>query len=198
MRVVGLRERKKLETRRLIADSARQLALQRGVEGFTVDEVAELADVSPRTFFNYFDCKEAAIIGVDPDWVRELGQRLLDRPRSESPVVALRSVLFDRSDDVAALASSWVARIELVHRHPALMPRHLAATDDMERELAQAMAARLGVDLATDPFPRLVVAAGVATARATMSWWHSHGQPGVLKDHLDNAFAMLGRGMKRP
>src|ERR671930_375810 len=54
----GLRERKKLQTRQQIADTARRLFAERGFEAVTVAEVASAAEVSEATVFNYFPTKE--------------------------------------------------------------------------------------------------------------------------------------------
>ncbi|MTD30701.1 TetR/AcrR family transcriptional regulator [Planomicrobium sp. YIM 101495] len=61
MKDVGLRDQKKLATRRSLAEAAFELAVERGVDGFVVEDVARKAGYSRRTFANYFSCKEEAI-----------------------------------------------------------------------------------------------------------------------------------------
>lgn len=62
----GLRERKRRATRRAIQQAALRIAIEDGLGAVTVDEISRRADVSPRTFFNYFPSKEQAILGDDP------------------------------------------------------------------------------------------------------------------------------------
>lgn len=60
---VGLREKKRRATRRSIEDSATDLVLQLGYDNVTVEDICSGAGISRRTFFNYFDSKDAAIFG---------------------------------------------------------------------------------------------------------------------------------------
>ena len=64
---LGLRERKRIATRRAIQLAAVELASERGFDRVTIDEISHVANVSPRTFFNYFPSKESAIIGELPE-----------------------------------------------------------------------------------------------------------------------------------
>ncbi len=63
----GLRERKKLDSRRAIASVALDLAIERGPDEITVEDIAAAAHVSPRTVFNHFGTKDEAILGIDPE-----------------------------------------------------------------------------------------------------------------------------------
>jgi len=163
-----------------------------------VDDIAERADVSTRTVFNHFATKEAAIIGVDDQAIREFGARLLARPAREAPIVALRNALFEPDADLPALAQAWMARLALIERYPALMPRHLAAIHLVEEELIGAMATRLGRNADEDPYPTVVVAAWLSTFRAVLAWWWDNGRPGSLPALIDEAVRSLTTELRPP
>src|SRR3546814_16572291 len=91
-----LRSRKKLATYRALAHAARELTAERGLEAVTVDDIAAAADVSPRTFFNYFSSKAQAIVGVEPAVLEDLAASLLERPREALPIEAVAAVLPQR------------------------------------------------------------------------------------------------------
>jgi len=60
---VGLRERKRLATRRELQRAVLTLCSERGIDKVTIEEISRHADVSPRTFFNYFASKDSALVG---------------------------------------------------------------------------------------------------------------------------------------
>ncbi|MDN8625218.1 MULTISPECIES: TetR/AcrR family transcriptional regulator [Corynebacterium] len=59
----GLRERKRLETLCAIEDHATRLVLENGYDNVTIEDIVDAANVSKRTFFNYVDSKETAVLG---------------------------------------------------------------------------------------------------------------------------------------
>jgi len=195
-RATGLRERKKRDTRRALALAAQELVHAHGLDQVTVDEIAAEADVSVRTFFNYFSSKEEALVGIDPDVLVELSDELLARPTDESPREALRAVLLTDFDPDGSLRR-WQLRNQLVDRYPALLPRHLAAMVDVEAGLASALAARAGVDPTTDPSPRILVAAVLAATRAALAWWEASDRCIPLTDLLEQAFTSIATDLPR-
>lgn len=62
--LLGLRERKRRETRLRIEDCGTELILERGFDQVTLEEICEKAGVSRRTFFNYFDSKDQVASGT--------------------------------------------------------------------------------------------------------------------------------------
>lgn len=187
------RTRKKIETYRALASAARELTLDRGLDMVTVEEIADAAGVSPRTFFNYFSCKEEAIVGAEPALLDALADEVVRRPADEDPFTALLAVL--AADEDSELARRWTLRAELTRRFPELIPRQMAGVVQFERALARAVATRLDVDPDVDPYPKLVVAWAVATLRSTIEWWHENDQPIPLRVALRRAFDLLATGV---
>jgi AcrR family transcriptional regulator len=104
-RPLGLRERKKLEQRQRIADVAAELFAERGYDAVSMSDVAEAADVSYQTVYNYFPAKPDLVLDR-ADAFRELYERTVrERPAGTSPAEALRplveaGVVRFRSSDV--------------------------------------------------------------------------------------------------
>jgi AcrR family transcriptional regulator len=78
----GLRERKKARTREAIIDAALDLFGSKGFEATTIEDIAAAAEVSPRTFFRYFDSKPDLIMARSGGKEHEIGPRLAARPRA--------------------------------------------------------------------------------------------------------------------
>src|SRR6266849_10183633 len=93
----GLRERKKQQTRELIADTARRLFADRGFDAVTVAQVARAADVSEVTVFNYFPTKEDLFYGGMQFFEEELLEAARSRRPGESALKAIRRRLLDSS-----------------------------------------------------------------------------------------------------
>jgi AcrR family transcriptional regulator len=191
----GLRERKKTATRRAISDAALTLAVERGPSAITVDDIAAGAGVSPRTVFNYFPSKEAAILGLDPDNRAELVERLETRPISEPPLVALRNAMPTTPDDHVEI---WRTRARLAADHPNLQSAFIAGFARLEDDLTLAMAQRLGLDPATDLFPRLVVNVALTSMRVAVNRAIDQKGLDAVNDAVDEAFAAVAAGLPAP
>lgn len=113
----GLRERKKQQTRRAIHEAAFRLIDDHGLDGTTIDQICQEADVSSRTFFNYFPSKMAAALSLATEPVDE---------ESAERFRAARGSLVDALCEVVAGGGQLAARQArlrgLVTRHPELMP----------------------------------------------------------------------------
>jgi len=195
----GLRERKKARTRRALTAAAINLALERGSpDRVTVEEISQAADVSPRTFFNYFSSKEDAILGVDPEGWAGLRQELELRPADETPMEALRAALLATAESFDEDAELWARRMQLVREHPSLSGGYIASFGDFERGLVEAMAARLGLDPDEDLYPTVVVATGLTVMRVVVRHWQATGGRTSLMDQVDAALDQLSHGLEGP
>jgi AcrR family transcriptional regulator len=198
----SLRERKKLATRRALQRVALDLVAERGFAHVTVEDIAEAADVSPRTFFNYFPSKEAALFGVAADRCEDLRRRILDEAPGESAMTALRRALAAdsaaRAEQISELAgdpADWVRRMKSLRDDPHLRAAQAAQLASTERVIAEALAERLGTDLATDPYPLLLAAAATAVTRASMAFWAGSGGTVSLEQITSLAGEALADGL---
>src|SRR5258707_8479830 len=81
----SLRQRHAERTRDAIVAAAYELFATKGYAETTIDEIAERADIAPRTFFRYFPAKEALLFHQSTDQVDEAVERLRARPPDEPP-----------------------------------------------------------------------------------------------------------------
>jgi AcrR family transcriptional regulator len=187
--VEGLRERKKLRTRGDITAAALRLFAERGFDGTTVDDIAAAADVSRRTFFRYFARKEDVILAWKSEMALQLRAALADRPASESAFAAAHQAMAKVSSGYAALPQLALGLLRLFELAPVLKPE--AGHDSWDVALTEGIAARLGVDPARDPRPRLVALVSFAVLNAAVQEWGGGGGEADLLELLDASFAAL-------
>lgn len=193
---ISLRERKKVETRRTIRRVALDLATAGGLEALTVEAIADGADISPRTFFNYFAHKEDALVTDAAAAAAALHPQIVARPAEESPLRAIREVL--AANDLFSLMNTerdrTLARQKLVQQHPTLVSRQLAQHVLMEKSLSETVAERLGTDAQTDLRPDLIAGVAGAAMRIAIKRWTESDEE-KLGDVLLAAFDMLEEGL---
>ncbi len=184
-----LRERKKERTRQALQDAALRLFAERGYGATTVDDIAEAADVSPRTFFRYFETKEDVVAWdpYDPLIVAELAAR----PAGEPPLTALREAVVSVSRGFPPGAEQVVlARLRLVLGTPALRARIYDTQAAWQREVAPVLARRAGRapdDLAV----HVLAATSVAALIVALDRWQRDGAPEPLADAAGAALRAL-------
>jgi AcrR family transcriptional regulator len=194
----GRRERKKRETRRALRRAALQLVTERGVENVTVQDIADAADVSTRTFFNHFACKEDVLVGVDPSGVDIFRLTLAEQPEEATPLQVLRAVLVWVAGLLSEHADELRMQIAISHDNPQLLAREMAGFGQYERVLFEDIVRRSGTDPCRDVYPALAAGAAVAALRAGLSVWRHSGGSTSLADLVGQAFDHLGRGLPPP
>ncbi|MGV0802165.1 TetR family transcriptional regulator, partial [Mycolicibacterium elephantis] len=85
---LGLRERKKQRTRAMLLDAAIELCQRQGFERTTVDQIAAIADVSPRTFSRYFATKDAIAFALIDEAIDVAAVELAGQPEGISHLEA--------------------------------------------------------------------------------------------------------------
>src|SRR5919201_2892682 len=169
---MGLRERKKQQTRQLIADTAWRLFADRGFEQVTVAEVARQAQVAVATVFNYFPTKEDLFYSR----LETFGARLVDavaaRPPGEPALAAFRRRLLDTGGLLAQVEAGdrqALERLRTVHRvisaSSSLLAREQRALARTAGALAALLAAETDAD-ADDLRPQVVANALIGVQRA--------------------------------
>lgn len=188
----GLREAKKAQTRHALHRAALELALEQGPEGVTVEAIAARAEVSPRTFFNYFPSLESAMSVSDPGIAERLAAMLLARPADEPLLDALRAVLTERVRELAADTEEWRLRRRLAREHPSLALASVELKQGLVRALVAAALEREGQDERTGLATVVRVNTVVAVVAAALWQHHACGFRGDVLARLDEAFAVLG------
>ena len=198
----SLRERKKQATRRSLRRAALDLVTERGFAHVTVEDIAAAANVSPRTFFNYFPTKEAALFGADPDRITALRERVARLAPGEPALTALRLVMVedaravaDELSELGGQPADWLHRMKSAHTDPQLRAARAAQMAMVERVIAEGIAERLGTDPDRDPYPGLLAATAAGVFRASISFWAGAGAPVPLEHLIDQAFRALAAGL---
>ncbi|MFD1939224.1 TetR/AcrR family transcriptional regulator [Nonomuraea mangrovi] len=163
---MSLRERKKLETKRHIAEVALRLFVERGFDQVTIAEVAAAADVSVNTVYNYFKVKEDLVI---PPVSRDrLAAIVRGRPAGSSAAGAILATLRDelrRRDRSIGLTEGFGRFVEMARAAPTLSARLAGLAEQMVDELARVLAEEGGAEPG-DPTPSLVA--------EQLGWVHAH------------------------
>ncbi|GAB1689084.1 TetR family transcriptional regulator [Krasilnikovia sp. M28-CT-15] len=185
---IGLRERKKAATRLALHEAALRLAAEHGFDQLTVEAIADAANVSRRTFFNYFSGKDEAIAYGDAVRVACLVRLVRAQPADEVPWVALTKVADQMvTECYADLDPAWLAQRRRLRAHPALAAQQIAAYATVERELAAELATRLiGPD--AELRSRVLAATYLTTLRVAIQYWTDHPDSSI-RDMLRTALA---------
>lgn len=197
----GLRERKRRATSLAIQQAALRIAIESGLAAVTVDEVSRRADVSPRTFFNYFPSKERAILGDDPTLP---DQGAIDAFVAGGPsgnvLSDVGTLLVQSTRELIEERGLIEERQQVLRANPELFSQRMASMKEFQAELQRVVAERLRHD---DPAgaedqeallrrSRLVSLVALATLRhAWWEWSESEGDRHLV-DELERSFDTLG------
>ena len=204
--MTGLRERKKEQTRQLIAETARQLFAERGFDRVTVAEIARAADVSDQTVFNYFPTKEDLVYWRLGSFEEELLATIRERAAGESALAAFsrfvrapRGMLGDYDEETR---ERLAALTRTITESPALLAREQQIFARYTDNLAALLAEEQGAD-AGEVEPWVVANAMMGVHRALVDYSRRRVVAGArhtglareIRSRADRAIARLEQGL---
>jgi AcrR family transcriptional regulator len=177
----GLRDRKKRRTRQAIRAAAIELFTQQGVDATTVDQISEAADISTRTFFNYFDTKEEAV--SLPYGLRNESAipKIKGDPWDaiQTACINLAKALEADTDERATL----IAGVRLTQRERVLRDQASAQRGRWEAVMLSALKPTLA--------NRVLVNAGAGAFLAALTDWAESNGKGSLVDRVTAALELI-------
>ncbi|MGC5013121.1 TetR family transcriptional regulator [Streptosporangium sp. DT93] len=199
--VPGLRERKKRETRDALSWAVIRLSVERGWENVSVEDAAAAANVSVRTFRNYFSGKAEAVVSRHAERMLRFADELRGRPADEPLEQAVKNATLARLGPPPeatvdrAPSREWTDGVRLMLAEPDVQGEFLKAMASAQAEMAAVVAERTGTDVARDLYPSLVAAATGAAVSTAMEHWLRADPPvpfgPLVREALDRLWAGL-------
>jgi AcrR family transcriptional regulator len=192
----GLRERKKQQTREVIAQTARRLFLERGFDHVPVAEIARAADVSEKTVFNYYPRKEDLVYFQLEAFEEELLAAVRDRAPGESALDAFSRFVLQRRGLLAEsdpeAAERLAALTRMITESPALLTREREIFERYTDSLAELLARETGA-APDDVEPRVVANALMGVHRALVNFTRRRIVAGERNPRLHRQVRAQGR-----
>jgi AcrR family transcriptional regulator len=195
----GLRERKKRETRLALSHATIRLAVERGLDNVSVEDIAAEANVSERTFRNYFASKAEAVVATHIERGQRIAEVLRVRPADEplwDALVVAVLAQFESPDDQPP-NDRYAAGIQKVLAEPAVQREVFRAHAMAQDELTTAIADRTNTDAEKDLYPQIVAAVVSAGLGLAMGRW-ARDPSGSLVALLREVFDQIRAGLPDP
>jgi len=186
--IEGLRERKRRQTRKAIADAGLRLFLKNGYDETTLDDIAAAVEIGRRTFFSYFKSKEELVLaGVDTGFTEALRTAFTGVPPKTAPFDAVRAEL---PRLVSRFETKYSIAIEdLMRSTEALRARKQAVFVRLEQNLFEGLQAVWYRE--NETALRMIAMVGIGVMHVSMyKWWKERGKR-LLSAHVRDGFAVL-------
>lgn len=187
----GLRDRKRRETSDALAQTAFNLAVERGLEGFTIDDITRVVGVSRRTFANYFSCKEEAITSLA---LAQLHQGIASMPAVSEDASLLEWVRALALHQLSGGMLDLLLRLRaLADTNPALLPYLENVHAEIRRTAQEVVSERAG-NTASKLTSHIIVGAAYGALSSLIEG--SVALPdSSLDEFVERVFAMLRSGL---
>jgi AcrR family transcriptional regulator len=171
---MGLRERRRRQTSADIRDASVRLALARGFDKVTIEEICGEAGISTRTFFNYFPNKESAIAYGPSDLSPDLADDFVAAgPASYRVVLAeLITLAAHHLRDMPPRREQAAGMLELAKTSPSVLAAFLAELERFQNQLTDIVARRQSMR-PDDEIPALIAALALTAVRSGIERWAS-------------------------
>jgi AcrR family transcriptional regulator len=195
---LGWREQKKLQTRDALSWAVIRLSVERGWASVTVEDVAAAANVSERTFRNYFSSKAEAVAARHLDRLLRIAAELRACPPGEPLWPAITSAVVSQFEGGQPQSRAWTDAIQLMLTEPDIQGETLKAGATAQHDLAAAVAERTGTDVTHDLYPTLVAAAVGAAITTVMDHWLRADPLTAIEALMREALSLLQAGLPVP
>ena len=192
---MGLRERKKQQTRTAILNEADSRFASKGFEATTVDELCEAVEISKRTFFRYFASKEDLVFPNHEERLARFLSFLEQAPPALSAFDTLRGASRAFATEYTHHRERFLGQQLLIKSSQSLVARENAIDREWERVMAAWFETRLPVD-GEQPalFAKVMAGAAIGVIRATMRHWYDGGAVEDLEALGHSALVRLEEG----
>jgi len=200
MKSPTLRERKKLGTRRAIAEAAARLFRDRGYDATPMDDVAREAEVGRRTVFRHFPTKADLIFPTQAQRLARFRELLAHSDAAARPFERVSEACRAMAADFAAARGELLLQHRLIEGEPVLEAKERELERTWEAAVAEALTAWAprGTGAAGRRRARFVAALTVAALRATLEAWYATKGSGDLIEIGEEAFGLLEQGIAAP
>jgi AcrR family transcriptional regulator len=187
----GLRERKRRETLRRIAEQGLKLFLTRGYEATTLDAIAEAAGISRRTFFYYFKTKEEILLAwQDGGFTETLRAAVLEQSTKQSPLNAVKNALLELTIRFQFDYKQTRVIERLMCANESLRIRHQARYVEKEQAVFDALC-QMWPQPKRQPALRIVAMMSIGALRLAIDNWNRDQGKRPIAIYLKEAFADL-------
>ena len=191
--MASLRETKKAATKHLLAECAVRIALSDGIDRLTVAQAAEDADVSPRTFHNYFPSRDAALSWYLGENLKDLREKMIVLIKEDGSIInaiekLITEALKTDANDPSSILSLY---------HLAMILETVDKGSPKKLWLAQLTESLSQVEPATqlsDYERYLIVQLAAMAGLLATSWEYERRKPHEVEARVHRTFDILRRG----